>query len=308
MARVDRTGTFRFIRVLETGISTTGKTDDGTLRPWFNARLALSEYYDETEGEWVPWEDYDQEITARSCLFGMDKKKKQLGSTFNHQQVMDVFGWDGKSFQVLATSDYSETTGQVIIVDNDPEYAEKNPFQVNGFRKFDADPSSMLRKLEGDDLKKLDAKFASVLQASGSAPVAVSAIDAGEDAEAEAATETPAQKKANINAKAKKLKADKAAKAAAAAAAKKPGPPARIPAPSTTSAEVADVKVEGISKQDAWEICVEMKAKDCDDEALGNAWSAAIDQVAGEGIIDSKVTPEQWTLIKDAVLDEVGVF
>lgn len=325
MARVDRIGTFRFTRVLETGMSTTGKADDGTLRPWFNARLALSEYYDETEGQWVPWEDYEQEITARACLFGMDKKKKQLAPTFNHQQVMDVFGWDGKSFQVLATGDYSEAKGQVEIVDNDPEYADKNPFQVNGFRKFDADPGSRLRKLEGDDLKKLDAKFASVLQASGSAPVAVSAPAKPKGAprtppktppeteETEPVAETAAQKKAKINAKAKKLKADKAAAAAAAAteilgdaANKKPGPPARTPAPPAEDSTEAIIAVEGISKQDAWEICVEMKAKDCSDDMLGDAWNAAIDQVTGGIPDDNDVTPVQWSQIKDATLDEVG--
>ncbi|KKN77880.1 hypothetical protein LCGC14_0356170 [marine sediment metagenome] len=314
MARVDRTGTFRFTKVLEAGISTTGKKEDGTLRPWFNVRLALSEFYDETEGEWVPWEEYEQEITARSCLFGMDKKKKQLGPLFTHQQVMDVFGWDGKSFQALATNDYTGVKGQVIIADNDPEYADKNPYQTNGFRKFDSDPGSRLRKLEGDDLKKLDAQFASVLQTSGSAPVAVSApakpkIPPKTVAEAAAATvtepkpETAAEKKVKINAKAKKLKA---VKAAAAAENKKPGPPARTPAPPTTP-PTDDAKTEGISKQDAWEICVELKSKYCTDEQLSDAWNAAYDQVTGGIPDDGDVMPEQWRDIKDATLDEVGV-
>ncbi|KKK69438.1 hypothetical protein LCGC14_2934010, partial [marine sediment metagenome] len=42
------------------------------------------------------------------------------------------------------------------------------------------------------------------------------------------------------------------------------------------------------------------------DEQLSDAWNAAIDQVTGGIPDDDDVTPEQWSQIKDATLDEVG--
>lgn len=307
--KVDRPGTFRFNQVLEAGVSIT----KGKGYPSFNVRLSLSEYYDEVEGEWVPWSEYDMEVQSYFCLFGMGKKSQKVEPTLNHQQIMKVFNWDGKSFQILANDDYSKIKGQIRIIDNDPEYADRNPYQVAFIDVFDADPGSQLRKLNADELKKLDAEFAKLLQSSGKAPVAAT-VPAKKSTRPKPPTastpveEEPAsavskeEKKAALKAKSERLKT---------AGKKKPSPPARqapepeAPTSETTTSEIPSTKE--YTKQQAWEIVVEMKADECDDKQLGATWSATINDVAGEAL-DEEITGQQWGVIVDKVLDEVGKF
>ncbi len=170
MNQVDRIGTYRFTKVLEAGVG--AKQDDkGNFKTVsFNVRLLLSEYYDEQEEKWVDWSPAEIELPAYLYLFGVNKKSDKLEPTFHHEAVMKVFNWDGKSFQILANNDYSKIKGQVRVKDNDPEYADRNPFQVSNIDVYDADPSNQLRSLDPATLKELDAKFAQVLQASGQAP------------------------------------------------------------------------------------------------------------------------------------------
>ena len=296
--RVDRPGTYRFNQVLEAGVS---KTKNG--HPSFNVRLLLSEFYDETEGEWVDWSEYEMEVSPYFCLFGMGSKSKKKEPTLNHQQVMKVFGWDGRSFQVLAANDYSKVKGQVRIADNDPEYADKNPFIISFIDVFDADPGSQLRKLNAEELKKLDAEFAQLLQSSGKAPVAATApAKKNTKPKPPKAAITPEEeppsadeKKAALRAKSDRLKA---------AGKKKPAPPTRQ-APELTAPEIPSTKE--YTKQQAYEIVVDMKADECSDEQLKTNWIAAINDVAGE-VSDEDVTGQQWGVIVDKVLDEVGKF
>lgn len=307
--RVDRIGTFRFEKVLETGVS---KTKNGL--PSFNVRLSLSAYYDETEGEWVDWSEYDVEVSSYFCLFGIGKKSGKKEPTLNHQQIMKVFVWDGKSFQVLASEDYSDIKGQVRIADNDPEYADRNPFVVAFIDVFDADPGSQLRKLDAKELKKLDAEFAQLLQSSGKAPTAATAPakkSTGPKPPKTAATANETvvvnpesgepvseeDKKANLRAKSERLKA---------AGKKKPTPPA-CKAPESDAATPEIPSTKEYTKQQAWEIIVEMKDDNCDDKQLNATWSAVVNDVAGE-VPYEDVTGQQWGVIVDKVLDEVGKF
>jgi hypothetical protein len=167
MNKPTHAGTYRFEEggVLESGVSLTKNE-----YPSFNVRLHLTSFYDEQEGEWVDYTPYEVEISSYFCLFGVDSKSKKIEPTLNHQQIIKVFNWDGKSFQILANNDYSKVNGQIRLVENDPEYADRNPFQVAFIDVYDADPASQLRKLDAKGLKDLDAKFAQVLQASGQAP------------------------------------------------------------------------------------------------------------------------------------------
>lgn len=316
--KLDRIGTFRFSKVLEAGVGQ-GKTDDNG-KPKsisFTTRLLLSEFYDETEGEWVDWSKYEMEATAYFTLFYVDQKTNKMIKNFTHQQIMDVFGWDGRSFQALANDDYSAVKGQVRIVDNDPEYADKNPFQVAAINPFDADPGSFLRKLDPVGLKKLDAEFAQLLQSSGKAPVAatvpakkntrpkpptttatpveealleeLSDIDDGPEP-----PPTAAQKKTALKAKSDKNKSKK----------KSPAPPARQA--SEPEATVATESTKEYTKQQAWEFVVELKNDDCSDEQLSAEWGAAITEIAGADTPDENVTGQEWGKIVDRVLDEVG--
>jgi hypothetical protein len=302
--QVDRCGTFRFDKVLECGVSLTKNKF-----PSFNIRVRLSEFYDEDENTWVDWLPAEAEQTAYFILFGKSQKTGAFEPCLNHTQVMKVFNWDGNSFQILANDDYSQIKGQLRIGDNTYEGA-KSPFQVEWLDVFDADPVRTLRKLEDGELKDLDARFAQALKQTGkAAPVATTRKSGPKPPAKKPATPpekettepelTEAEKKAALKAKSAKNKA--------AAKGKKPGPPAaRKPDPEPDPDPPADTTEEGgkeYTKQEAWEIVVEMKDDAVTDEQLNEAWNDAIDAVAGEGADQKEITKQQWGKIVDMVLD-----
>lgn len=315
--QVDRTGTYRFNKVLEAGVGAKADEHGKTTNVSFNVRLLLSEYWDEQEGVWVDWTAGEEpvETSAYFYLFGVAKKTGKKGPTINHTQVMKVFGWDGRSFQVLANEDYSEIKGQVRIIDNDPEYAERNPFQVAFLDVFDADPSSQLRKLDPVGLKKLDAEMAMLLQSSGKAPTAAT-VPAKKNTRPKAPAKAPvaepepepvtppteAEKKATLKAKSERIKK------AGGKTVTGPKPPVR-PTPPVAEAETTETaEGGGLTKQQAYEFVIEMKADECTDEQLSASWNAAINEVAGEATPDEDVTDAQWRLVANKTLDEVGKF
>jgi hypothetical protein len=306
MNKPDRIGTYRFTEggVLESSVSLTKNN-----YPSFNVRLHLTEYYDEAEGEWVDWTPYEVEISSYFCLFGMGSKSQKIEPTLNHQQVMKVFNWEGKSFQILANDDYSKISGQIRLVENDPEFADRNPFQVAFLDVYDADPSSQLRKLDAGELKKLDASFAKLLQNTGQAPKAATVPakkstrpkppKATKPKKETEESETKEDKQAKMKEKSERLKK-------AAEAKKKNEPPQR---PATLPPESSpQTDTVGFTKQQAWEFCVEMKNDDCDDGQLNATWGGAINQVAGDDVPDDQITKEQWHQIANQVIDEVGKF
>ncbi|KKM22255.1 hypothetical protein LCGC14_1627280, partial [marine sediment metagenome] len=166
--KVDRVGTFRFNAVLESLVDKTSKSKMTS----FNVRLRLSEFYDEEENKWVDWSEYDVEQVAYFTLFGKNGKTGVPEPILNHAQVMKVFDWDGKSWQILGGKDYSAVKGQIRIEDNDPAFAAKNPFQVSWLDTFDTDPVRKLRGLNAEELKALDADPVFKYQGKASAPAA----------------------------------------------------------------------------------------------------------------------------------------
>ena len=303
---VDRIGTFRFDKVLEIGVSLTKNKF-----PSFNIRVRLSEFFDEDEGKWVDWLPGDVEQTAYFTLFGKDKKTEKIGPCLNHAQVMKVFNWEGKSFQILSNDDYSKIKGQLRIGNNTYDGA-KSSFQVDWMDVFDADPVRQLRKLEADELKGLDKDFAHLLQSTGKAATVASAPTtkgkpaspprgkkpAPPETEAPEPVLTPTEKKAAIKAKSDKNKA--------AAKSKKPGPPARKPRElepqDSTDIDAEETGGKEYTKQEAFEIIVEMQAEEVTDEIRTKAWIEAIEAIAGD-VDDGNVTKQQWGQIVDAVLD-----
>lgn len=61
------------------------------------------------------------------------------------------------------------------------------------------------------------------------------------------------------------------------------------------------------SKQEAWDACVELKAKEITDEKLATTWVKTIEKIAGAKP-DTKVTSEEWFEIKEAVLAKTAIF
>ena len=318
---VDRCGTFRFDHVLESGVS---KTKNGF--PSFNVRLHLEAFYDEEEGQWVDWALYETEISSYFTLFGKAKKSGQVEPTLNHQQVMAVFGWDGRSFSALGTTDFSDVKGQIRIGVNTYEGA-KSPFQVDFIDVYDADPVRQLRKLDPDALKALDSEYAHLLQSSGKAPK-VATVPAQKPVtkpvlpkkpigrpkkvevpvqietvqpelnvqyvEVEVPQETEEERKAKITEKAKRLLAKPTV----------PQPPARQPVvpPQVPQNAPSSPGPKCYTKQQAYEVVVELKADDTTDEQLQAAWFGGIDAVAPQ-TEEKDITDEQWADITSYVLD-----
>lgn len=272
---VDREGTFR-AEVVDNGLGETKKSG----LPQFIVNAKLIEYYDEDAETWVPWEEYEQDVDAYLCLFGMVGKKKELGTTLNYDQVCKVFNWDGADLQELSESK-AGTKFQVRIEENDPDYADKTPYQVTWIDEYGADPSRKIKKLDKEEIKGLQAKYAALLKA-----------------KSKPAAPAKASKKTEPGVVTKKSKKDIPPSPPAAPKAPPKAPPAISTKPKTK-------QVDNYTKQKAWEACVDLKSDDCDDEQLNAAWQAAIHDVsngAGEDALDG----EGWWAVKDKVLDEVG--
>ena len=282
MGRVDRTGTFR-CSPIETGVGVSRNKF-----PVFTAQVKLLEIWDEDEGEWHPWEEYEQEATIFATLFGMGKKSKKMEPTLNHVQISKVFNWDGTDFGYLNDTDFSDLKFQVRIEDNDPDYADKNPYVVNWVDEYDAEPGRRIKKLDVAGVKALNQEFAMLLKQTGKKAVPAKA------------PKTPTKAPADIATK----KGKKQTEAAKAPVAPPKAPPTAPPKSSKASA--APGLPEGkCTKDEAWQTCVELKVDECSDEQLNAAWLAAIVATAPD-TEDKDITPEQWFTIRDAVLDDVG--
>lgn len=279
MANVDRTGTFR-CSPIETGVGVSRNKF-----PVFTAQVKLLEYWDEDEETWHPWAEYEQEATIFATLFGMGKKSQKLEPTLNHTQVSKIFNWDGTDFGYLNDTDFSDLKFQVRIEDNDPDYADKNPYVVNWVDEYDAVPGRRIKKLDAKGVKDLNKQFAILLKQTGK-----------KAAPAKAPTKAPEVPATMPPAKAKKGK-----KQTEAAKAKTPP---QVPPKAPTIPGIPEGKC---TKQEAWETAVELKNDDCSDDQLKAAWLAAIAEKA-PNTVEADVTPEQWFAIKDAVLDDIGKF
>lgn len=309
--KVDRTGTYKVVPI-DWAVS---KSRGGFQT--FAVRVNFTEFYDNESDEWIPWLDYGVEETIYLCLVGKDNKTKQIVTTANCTQVMEVFGWNGESLQELENGDYSELVFQVRYKDNDPEYVDKNPYKSSWIDKEDANPASGLNKLDAKDLKALDSDWGMIRKASGATKKAVSAPKKGSKpalppktkpkavvppkteavvVEEETVPDTPEEKKAKLLEKSRKNLADRK-------------PTVTAPPPRDTSKIKTDVKGTSCTKSEAWSTIVELKNDDVTDETLRDVFYGAVDEVCGAEDTDPKtVTGEQWFTVMHRTLDQVGKF
>lgn len=274
---VDRTGVFR-AEVVESGLGQTRKAN----YPQYNVNAKLAAYYDEESDAWVDWSEYGQEVDIRLCLFGLVGKKKELGTTLTYDQVCKVFEWDGADLQVLAEKKPG-TKFQVTIKDNDPDYADKTPFQASWIDVYDADPRQKVVKCTTEEVTQLQAKYAALLKAKA---------------------------KPAAPAKAPKKTAKKPEPAVLAVGKPEPGTitkkakaPPKVPA--AAAAPPPTKQVDQYTKTKAWQVVVDLKSDDVTDEQLQEVWQKAISDVSnsgGEDLLDG----EGWWKVKDRVLDAVG--
>ena len=307
---LDRIGTFR-CKALEWGVD--GKKKKGTDQelPWFNVRVLLTEIYDQKEGKWFDYSEYEAEIVAFLCLYGAIKAKGgEIGPTLSMDQVKKVFNWDGRSLIQLAGGDYSELEFQVRIGENTYE-AATYPYQVNWINEYDADPVSQLRKLDAKELKDLDKQFAAMGAKNATPKSVATAAKAPAKAHparvpADDAPPTAAEKARKMAEKSVKNKVA-AEKAKAKKAEATAGPP---PKPESEDAVVPPVKSESTActMQEAWNTIVELRDPTISDKVIGKVWHDAIAEIAGPDAESENVTDEQWCQIKDKTLESVAKF
>jgi len=279
--KASQTGTF-MVTASAWGMSLTQNSE----LPQFVFQANLLAIWDEEKKEWSDYSDFEESQMAYLCLYG---KKGQVLK--NAEQVMKVFGWDGQSFAALASGDYSELQFQVRIEDNDPEYADNNPFQVAWIDVADATPGRSLAVLDAAGLADLDRKFAAKLKkTSGPAspkpasPKPASPKDKVATTSHTSSGTTPEEKsRRNREQKAK----DDAAKETKALA--KKGMP------------TLPKKTEGMTQEQAWAIVCNTQKEigdGCTDEMVQEALFAAVTEVSGEDAPDvEQFTPEQWAAV-----------
>jgi len=287
---LDRTGVFR-VKSTEHGLGQTKKAG----YPQFNVNVSVLAHYDEDTETWVDYSEYGMETTVRQCLFGVNKKTQKEMTTLSYDNVCKVFKWDGADLQALAETKPG-VEFQITVKDNDPDYADKYPYQISWIDDFDADPSQKIAKCTAEEITGLQAKYAQLLKAK-----------AKPAAPAKAPAKTASKKGAKIIEGAKKAagvvtKTDKPKVPASPPAA--PKAPPKAPA---AAAPPKSTQVESYTKDQAWQAVVDLKTEDCDDDQLNAAWQSTINIVSegkGEGVLDG----EGWWTVKDKVLDEVGKF
>lgn len=323
---VDRTGTFR-CKLVEKGFSKTkektkDEKDPGGY-PQLITKVIFTQVYDEAQKEWFGIDDWDMGITAYSCLYGFLKKEQAVGKTLTCQQIMKVFNWDGASLAELITKDDEGLEFQMRTEENDPEYADKTPFQVAWIDVYDADPANTLRKLSIAEVKDLDAQFSNIGASAKNAASAKGASKApakphparvpADNAKApvkskgpakpktQAQTQTAEEKKAEMKARSDRVKAQ----------VKKPTVPAAStpPLPDDDNTTPALPEAEGsCTKSEAWNGIFEMRDEHINDAIVKELWDDAIVEVAGQGVTHKDVTGKQWWQVKDIVIKDCGKF
>lgn len=310
MIKPDRTGTFR-VKLLEHAINKTKvKEDSSGGYPQLIASVAFTEFYDAKEGQWFPIEDWDMGAIAYCCLYGFIKKEQQVGKTLTCEQVMKVFSWDGGSLAELAKGDYSELEFQVRVEENTYEGA-KSPFQISWIDEYDADPVYTLRKLDAKEIKDLDAQFSNVTASAKKAASAKKPKAHPARVSADDKSKKPLSKKAQMKAKSDRIKKQEAERVKQATAAKTAAPKApTAPAPAEESGELPLPEVgEPLTMDQAYDAVQEMKDPGIDDGTIDDLWLAALQEVTGEEVVNTKtVTGEQWSQVKDIVLADCGKF
>lgn len=302
---VTQTGTFRAVAT-DWGVDVT-KND----YPRFVFHAACTAIWDAENEQWLDYTEMEEGIGVYLVLYGKDGKPFK-----NVEQIQKVFGWDGASFSALAQGDYTDVEFQIRVEDNDPEYAEKNPFQVAWLDVADAVPGGGgMRKLSDSELADLDRKMAVVLKknASPSKPKPAAAKPASPKAKT-AATEpvdppTSAEEKMKRNrqqkekddaAKAKKAEAAAKKKAVTEAAEAKAADAgtAKKPMPSMGKPKKQAATMTG---EEAWDAICNLQTElgeDCTDDMVNDALFDACKEVGGDDSPDTEqFTGEQWAAV-----------
>lgn len=229
--------------------------------------LRATEVYDAESDTWLPADPEANEITWYGVL--IDSKDKE---TKNAQQLKKITGWNGASFVDLSQMNLVDVPIQFRVEPN--TYKENTTLQVSWIDTTDAPPFRTVMKLDAKDVAALQSRYASVLAGSKSTTKAVSAVSAPKTV-AKPTTTKP---------KATKPKATK--------------PTVTKPKPTAPKTVVGKCTAD-----EAYTACYNLKRDDVTDDALNGIWLAEVAKVNAD---ESKITDEQWFIIKESVLKQVS--
>jgi len=157
MAKIDRIGSFRG-KIVDRGI---GESSGGF--PQAILQLEAAEMWDAENGVWVEWAYEEIEAIAYLILFGKSGKP-----TLSARQLMKAIGWDGVAF--LDIQENEKLSDQIQWRMEEHTWEENTTIQCQWIDHYDAVPGKRVQKLEKADVQRLQAKFATGLQALSGGP------------------------------------------------------------------------------------------------------------------------------------------
>lgn len=282
--------------------------------PQFVAKFRALERYDSEEKVWIDWSGReDSEITAYLVLFN-----KAGDPIFHAKDVQKVFEWDGASLQGLNLLDLDGAEVQFEVVEH--TYKEKTSNQVANIRGYNEEPGGSVKKLDDDELAKLNAQYGNSLKKLSGGPKAATA-KAGKSATAKAAAKKrkttkktsppppPAPTEEEATAEASKevpeVPVDEAIEEFKEDNQVPPPPsaPSAPPAPPSTKKETAPAAT--MTYEEAWTTCYGKKAVTVDDNTITAAFTAAMHRQCPNKS-EKEISGENWALIAEAVIGECG--
>ena len=310
MSKIQEAASYRGV-VVEHAV---GATKEKGL-PQFVAKLRALERFDSQDKEWVSWADReDCEITAFLVL--INKKGDPI---FHAKDVQKVFEWDGVSLVGLNTLDLENAEVQFEVVEH--EYEGKESLQVSNIRGYNEEPGGSVKKLDDDELAKLNTQFGASLKKLSGGPKAAKAgktttatataakrgrpkktttapppptAPTEEEATNEASKEVP---EVPVEEAIEEFKKEN----------KVPPPPAAKtatpPPPPSAAKNAAPAKT--MTYEEAWTECYGKKAKTVDDATITAAFTAAMHRQAPNQT-EEEISGEAWALIAEAVIGECG--
>lgn len=290
----------------------TGASSSGLAQ--LELKLRALQKYDFEEKKWIDWTNReDCEIKAFLVMF--DSKDKPI---FHVKDIQRVFEWNGASLIELNALDLEGVEVQFEVISE--IYQEKLRIKVARIGMYEDVPGTGgVKKLDADELAKLNTKYATALKNLSGGPKAASA-------KTTETTKTTTTAKITITPPGPPpAKTEEQASADAAATVpdpvpekttKKPIPPVpgttkpaappappKAPAAKTEAAETAPV--EELTYEQAWAKCYDGKLPTVSDEQIATAFTSAMHRIAPKKTED-QVSGEEWGKITNTVLGECG--
>ena len=237
------------------------------------ATFLVTHVYNDITEEWDDWSEYGLTIDAFSVLTTLNEQGVPI-KCLNYDQVMEATGWDGVSYAGLAAMDLKNHPIQFRVQED--KYEDKNgviieKMKVNWITSIDGDMG--LRKVTGDKLADLDAKFG----IAGSKPAA-----------------TPAKPKAD-----KKATLKAAPKPAETETKAVPKPPARKPPKKKEPTAETCTEEEAYAAVHAANVAL---SDPVPDEIRDNYWCEAVKENAAD---ENSVTADEWPVIRDKTVEKI---